>query len=268
VARAIDAVGAALAASGGAPGSIGAAVAAARAPEGAPAVTADLAAQVRTYYGLGFAADRRNVPFLRSALRAERDPALRLAIGECLYLSDPDGDTARRTFLDAVPSDPQVLARLWAATGAGEPGARITPILPSLGDLAADANPDALARLVELSPAGALDGGLARTLSDVLADVASMAPEELVGALRGASPAAQEAAVGALGAGVARSDEREHSFPASLRELAARQDETGAFARELQPRLAAAVSAANAARTAPALVPATGALPARAPGGG
>jgi D-alanyl-D-alanine carboxypeptidase/D-alanyl-D-alanine-endopeptidase (penicillin-binding protein 4) len=268
VARAIDAVGAALAASGGAPGAIGAAVAATRPPEDLPAVAADLAAQVRTYYGLGHAADRRNAPFLRSTLRAERDPALRLAIAECLLLSDPDGETARRTFLEAIPTDPQILARLWTAAGAGLPGAAITPVLPTLGDLAADANPDALARLVELTPAGALDGGLSRALSEVLADVASMAPEELVAALRGASPAAQEAAIGELGAGVVRSDEREHPFPGSLRELAARQDETGAFARELQPRLLAAITAANAARTAPTLVPATGSLPARAPGGG
>jgi D-alanyl-D-alanine carboxypeptidase/D-alanyl-D-alanine-endopeptidase (penicillin-binding protein 4) len=268
VVRSVDAVGAALAASGGAPGAIGAAVAAARAPEGAPAVAADLAAQVRTYYGLGRAGDRRNVPFLRSALRTERDPALRLAIGECLYLSDPDGDTARRTFLDTVPQDPQALARLWTAAGAGAPDAEVIPVLPSLGDLAADANPDALARLVELAPASAQDGALFRALADVLADVAAGAPEELVLALQGATPAAQEAAVGALGAGVARSDEREHPFPASLRELAARQDDTGGFARALQPRLAAAVTAANAARTQPSLVPAAGALPGKAPGGG
>jgi D-alanyl-D-alanine carboxypeptidase/D-alanyl-D-alanine-endopeptidase (penicillin-binding protein 4) len=267
VARSIDAIGAALAASGGAPGAVGAAVAAARAPEGAPGVVADLAPQVRTYYGLGFAGDRRNVAFLRSALRTERDPALRLAIGECLYLSDPDGETARRTFLDAVPSDPQVLARLWAAAGAGAPGATVTPVLPSLGDLAADANPDALSRLVELAPAGNLDGGLSRTLSEVLSDVASMAPEELVAALHAASPAAQEAAIGALGVGVARSDEREHPFPGALRELAARQDDAGAAARDLQPRIGAAIAAANAARTAPTIVPATGALPARAGGG-
>jgi D-alanyl-D-alanine carboxypeptidase/D-alanyl-D-alanine-endopeptidase (penicillin-binding protein 4) len=267
VTRSIDAIGAALAASGGAPGAVGAVVAAAKAPEGAPTVATDLAAEVRTYYGLGHAGDRRNLPFLRSALRSERDPALRLAIGECLYLSDPDGETARRTFLDAIPADPQALARLWVAAGAGVAGADLAPILPSLGDLAADANPDALARLVDLAPASALDGGLSRALSAVLSDVASMAPEELVAALRAAAPAAQEAAIGALGEGVARSDEREHPFPAALRDLAAREDEAGAFAKTLQPRIAAAISAANAARTAPTLVPAAGTLPSR-PGGG
>ena len=196
----------------------------------------------------------------------ERDPALRLAIAECIYLSDPDGDTARRTFLEALPQDPQVLVRLWSAAAPGAEGPEV-PVLSSLGDLAADAGGDALARLVDLAPAGALDGGLSRALADVLADVAANVPEEMVAALHAASPAAQDAAVGALGAGVARSSEREHPFPAALRELAGHQDETGAFARALQPRLAAAVAAANAARAAPTLVPASGSLPARTPGG-
>jgi D-alanyl-D-alanine carboxypeptidase/D-alanyl-D-alanine-endopeptidase (penicillin-binding protein 4) len=266
--RAVDALGAALAASGGAPGSVGAAVAAAKEPaEGAPpALAQNLPAQLKTYYTLGRAGDRRNLAFLRSALLSERDPALRLAIAECLYLSDPDGQTARRTFLDALPQDPSALVRLWTAAGAGTPGVE-SPVLPSLGDLAAEGTADALARLVDLAPAGADDAGLARALADVLADVGAMAPEELVATLRAASPAAQEAAIGALGTGVARSDEREHPFPAALRELAARQDEAGAFARTLQPRLAAAVAAANAARAAPTLVPSSGTLPAR-PGGG
>ncbi len=262
--RSVDALGAALAASGGAPAALGAAVALAKAPEPAPAAASDLAAPLRTYYALGRAGDRRNLPFLRSALRAEKDPALRLVIGECLYLSDPDGETARRTFLEVVPHDPQVLARVWTAAGAGTAGAEV-PVLPSLGDLAADASADALAKLVDLASAAALDGGLARTLSEIFADVAAMAPEELVAAVRTASPAAQDAAVGALGAGIARADEREHPFAAALRELAQHPDDAGAFARSLQPRLAAAIAAANATRSAPTLVPASGTLPARPP---
>jgi D-alanyl-D-alanine carboxypeptidase/D-alanyl-D-alanine-endopeptidase (penicillin-binding protein 4) len=266
--RSVDALGAALAASGGAPGSVGAAVAAAKEPgEAAPSLALDLPAQVRTYYALGRAGDRRNLAFLRSALLSERDPALRLAIAECLYLSDPDGQTARRTFLDAIPQDPAAFVRLWVAAGAGAPGVEV-PVLPSLGDLAADSSADALARLVDLAPAGAADGGLARALADVLADVAAGSPEELVGALRSASPAAQDAAIGALGTGIARSEEREHPFPGALRELGARHDEAGEFARALQPRLAAAIAAANAARAAPTLVPSSGTLPAREPSGG
>ena len=264
--RAVDGLGVALAASGGAPGTLGAAVALAKGapPEAAPAPTTELAAQAKTYYAMGRAADRRNVPFFRNALRTEKDPALRLAVGECLYLSDPDSDTARRTFLEATPQDPQAIARLFSAAGAGADEADL-PVLPSLGDLAADGSADALARLVELAPAGALDGALARAIADVLADVAASVPDELVAALRGASPAAQEAAVGALGAGIARSDERDHPFPAALRAMAGRQDDLAAFAKALEPRLTTAISAANATRSAPTLVPASGTVPARAP---
>jgi D-alanyl-D-alanine carboxypeptidase/D-alanyl-D-alanine-endopeptidase (penicillin-binding protein 4) len=267
--RAVDAMGTALAASGGTPGAVGAAVALAKgAPAESPAAApADLAASVRTYYALGRAGDARNLPFLRTALRTETEPALRLAVAECVLLSDPDGDTSRRTFLDAVPSDPQVLLRLWAAADAGPPAAD-APVLLSLGDIAAEGNAEALSRLVELAPAAALDARLAASLAQVLTDVAATAPDELVAALRAASEGAQEAAVGVLGSGLARAEERAHPFPAALRAIGERQDETGAFARALKPRLDAATTAGAAARGAPALVPATVKPPVRAPGGG
>jgi serine-type D-Ala-D-Ala carboxypeptidase/endopeptidase (penicillin-binding protein 4) len=266
--RSVDAIGTALAASGGTPGSLGAAVALARGAPAHPvpaATPADLAASVRTYYAMGRAGDPRNLQFLRTALRTETEPALRLAVAECVYLSEPDGETSRRTFLDALPQDAQVLARLWAAVEEGGAGAE-SPVLPSLGDLAAEGIPEAVAKLVELAAAAALDGRLAAALAEVVADVAASVPEELVAALRSAPSAAQEAAIGALGAGMPRSED--HAFPKALRAIAERQDELGAFAKALQPRLEAAATAGAAVRAAPALVPASGTLPARAPGGG
>jgi D-alanyl-D-alanine carboxypeptidase/D-alanyl-D-alanine-endopeptidase (penicillin-binding protein 4) len=266
--RSVDALGAALAASGGPPGSLGPAVALAKgAPPGEAPSPADLATRLRTYYAMGRAGDRRNVPFFRSALRSERDPQLRLVLGECLYLSDPDSETGRRTFVEAIPQDPQVLAQAFAAAGGGTEGGDL-PVLESLGDLVAEGTADALPRLVELAPASASGGELARAYADVLADVAASSPEEVVQALAAASPAVQEAAIGALGAGIARSDEREHPFPAALRKLGERQDEASTFAGALVSRLATAIAAANAARSAPSLVPASGTIPARAPGGG
>jgi D-alanyl-D-alanine carboxypeptidase/D-alanyl-D-alanine-endopeptidase (penicillin-binding protein 4) len=267
--RSVDAMGTALAVAGGAPGSVGAAVALAKeAPaQGAAAAPGDLAASVRTYYALGRAGDARNLPFLRTALRAESEPALHLAVAECVYLSDPDGDTSRRTFLDAVPADAQVLHRLWTAADAGAGGGEV-PVLLSLGDLAAEGSAEALSRLVGLAPAAPLEARLAGALAEVLTDVAATVPDELVAALRAASPEAQEAAVRAMGAGLARSEERTHPFPAALRAIAERQDETGAFARALKPQLDAATMAAASARGAPVLVPATVKPPARAPGGG
>lgn len=247
--RAVDAIGEAIAAAGGPPEALGAAIAHARGapPPAVPAASpADLAASVKTYYALGRTSDRRNLAFLRSALRAEAEPALRLAIAECVYLSEPDGETSRRTFLEAVPADPSVVARLWAAGAEEDP----PPALPSLGELAAEGNPDALAKLVEVAPAGALDASLASAVADLLAQAASSAPEELVQALRAAPPPAQEAAIAALGAGLTRSEEAEHPFPKALAELAKRQDDLGAFARTAEARLAAAVEAGRGAKAA------------------
>ncbi|HEY6100054.1 MAG TPA: D-alanyl-D-alanine carboxypeptidase/D-alanyl-D-alanine-endopeptidase [Anaeromyxobacter sp.] len=261
VIRSVDALGTALAASGGKPGALGAAIALAR---GAPPATspaaapADLAASVKTYYALGRAGDARNLHLLRSALRAEGEPALRLALAECVYLSEPDGDTSRRTFLEAVPADPQVLGRLWAAAQ----GEETPPVLASLGELAAEGNPDALGKLVGIAPAAALDGKLASAIADLVAEVAASVPEELVLALRAAPAAAQEAAIGALGAGLARSEDREHPFPAALKELAKKEDDAGAFARALGPKIAESIAASAAARAAPSLVPTSTTLPA------
>jgi D-alanyl-D-alanine carboxypeptidase/D-alanyl-D-alanine-endopeptidase (penicillin-binding protein 4) len=203
------------------------------------------------------------VHLLRTALRAEEDPALRLAIAECVHLSDPDGDTSARTFLDAIPADPQVLVRLWTAGAAEDP----RPVLPSLGDLAGEGTPDALAKLVELAAASLLDPALGAAIGDALAGVAASAPAELVAALRAAPAVAQDAAIGALGGGLARSEERDHPFPAALHALAQKDGEEGAFARTLEPRVADAVKASRAARAAPALVPAGGTVPASAAAG-
>jgi serine-type D-Ala-D-Ala carboxypeptidase/endopeptidase (penicillin-binding protein 4) len=268
VVRTVDAVGSALAASGGPPAALGAAVALAKAPAtpatpAAAAATPEALAQaVRTYYALGRAGDPRNVAFLRGALRSEGDPAIRLAIAECIYLSDPESEGARRAFLEAVSPDAAALGRLWSANA----GARPTPVLPSLGDLAAEGGGDALARLVELAQASAQDGGLAAAIADALAGVSASAPEELVSALRAAPGSVADAAIGALGAGLARSDDPDQPFPATLRALAQREGDAATFARALLPRLDDATRAGAASRAAPALVPAAaGSFPARAP---
>ncbi len=260
VVRAVDALGSALAASGGPPAAVAAAVASGKEqPAGATVVVTaaapgDLAEAARTYYALGRAGDPRNEAFLRTALRAEVDPALRLAIAECVYLSDPEGDTARRTFLEALAPEPQVLGRLWTTLGTDSP----PPVLGSLGDLAGEGMPEALAKLIELAPASALDGRLAEGLAVTLSGVADSAPEELVQALRAAPPAQADAAVGVLGAGLASAEEADRPFPAALRALATRRNELGAYARALGPRLEQARRAGDAARATPAMVPAGG----------
>jgi D-alanyl-D-alanine carboxypeptidase/D-alanyl-D-alanine-endopeptidase (penicillin-binding protein 4) len=267
-ARAVDALAAALAAQGGGAKRMGEAVALV---EPAPATAAgpslqDQRAAVQTWRQLARAADRRNVALLRTALRAERDPALRLAIAECIYESDPDGDSAQRAFLDTVAASGAALPRLVAlAADPGEPG----PVLPALGALAADGQPEAMARLLELASTLAAEPQLLEAVGDVLAGVAQSNPKELVDALRNTPPAALEAAAGALASGVLRSDDDERAFERFLKELAGGEDQGATFARALEARLAAAESAARAPRPSeqPTIGPPSSTAPELRPGG-
>jgi D-alanyl-D-alanine carboxypeptidase/D-alanyl-D-alanine-endopeptidase (penicillin-binding protein 4) len=281
--RAVDALGSALAAAGGPPGELDLVVARARAPAArpVPAAAGDLAPAVRAYAALGRQGDRRNVNFLRGALRAEAEPALRLAIAEALYLSAPDSEAARRALLETVAAEPAALDRLAAivaADGAAPPAeapgggpaadAAAVPVLGPLADLAAEGGAEALQRLVEVAPAYLRAGGpaapgpLGAAVADALAGVAAAAPEELALALRAAPAPGAEAAVAALADGLARADAREGGL-AALRALAGKGDGDGpAAARALLAQLEAADAARAAARTPPA-APAMGPAPAR-----
>jgi D-alanyl-D-alanine carboxypeptidase/D-alanyl-D-alanine-endopeptidase (penicillin-binding protein 4) len=237
ITRAVDALGSALAAAGGEPAELGEAVALATAPATpAPGAAEDAAqrAHVATYRRLGAAGDRRNLPLLRTAVRSERDPVVRAVAAEAVYLSDPYGETARRTFLEAVPADPEVLLRLRAAAGPDAP----SPLLGSLADLAAEGVPEALSRLVELSPAGSRDPALDSEISETWVEVARTAPDETLAALRAASEAGSAAALSALARGLARAREPSHPFAVAVRRAAAEGDgDLAGFARALAPKL-------------------------------
>ncbi len=279
--RAVDALGSALAAAGGQASAMGAAVASASAP--APAAEDDgrVRAHLATYYRLGRSGDPRNAAFLRTALKTESDPVLRLAAAEAVYLSDPDAEFARRGFLEVVAADGAALGRL-EALASGDDGP--VPVLGTLGDLAADGAPEAMVRLVELSPVAAPP--VSERLSDLWDEVAREAPEETLRALRTSSPAGAEAALASLARGMVHSGEGgPHPFVEALRRLAgggaagpgadgdagpgpgadvnarpgAAGDakvgadgiaEMGAFARSLGPRLEEAVAAARVAQQA------------------
>ena len=179
--------------------------------------------------------DRRNLPLpahrgaLREAIRWCAPSA-----AEAVYLSDPYGETARRTFLEAVPADAEVLLRLRAAAGPEAP----SPLLGSLADLAAEGVPEALSRLVELSPAGSRDPALDSEISETWVEVARTAPEETLAALRAASEAGSAAALSALARGLARAREPSHPFAVAVRRAAAEGDgDLAEFARALAPKL-------------------------------
>jgi len=253
--RAVDAVGSALAAAGGRPGDLGAAVASAMPPRSEPhdEATADVKAHLATYYRLGRSGDPRNVPFLRTALKTEGDPVLRIAAAEAVYLSDPDSEQGRRAFLDGVAADGAVsFARLRALGGELESPA---PVLGSLADLAAEGVDEALARLLELTPAALSDPALADRMSELWEDVSRNAPEEVVRALGAAPALVSDAAVGAIARGLARAKEPDHPLAETVRQLAKGDGVDAAYARRLGPQLEAQLVAAKAVlQAAPATI--------------
>ncbi|HET9552409.1 MAG TPA: D-alanyl-D-alanine carboxypeptidase/D-alanyl-D-alanine-endopeptidase, partial [Anaeromyxobacteraceae bacterium] len=158
---------------------------------------AEIGAIVRTYLALGRAGDRRNVAFLRTALRTETEPTVRLAVAEAIYRSDPDGDAPRRALLDAAAPalDPAALAPLLA----GAEPADAAPVLAALADLAADGSAEALARLVELAPAATATPPVSAALAAVLADLADAIPDELRRAVEGQPPPVRNAVAALVG---------------------------------------------------------------------
>jgi serine-type D-Ala-D-Ala carboxypeptidase/endopeptidase (penicillin-binding protein 4) len=249
--RAIDAVGSALAAAGGKPADLGAAVASATPPPSTPQdeEKADVKAHLATYYRLGRSGDVRNVAFLRTALETERDPVLRVAAAEAVYLSEPDSESGRRAFLDGVAAEGVTsFARLRALGAELESPA---PVLGSLADLAAEGVQDALARLVELTPAAAADPALSDRMGELWEDVARNAPDEVVRALQLAPAPAADASLAAIARGLVRAQEPEHPLPDAIRRAQADADgAVAAYARALAPKLDEQLAAARAVRQA------------------
>ncbi|HET7753079.1 MAG TPA: D-alanyl-D-alanine carboxypeptidase/D-alanyl-D-alanine-endopeptidase [Anaeromyxobacteraceae bacterium] len=247
--RAVDALGTALAGAGRR-AKLDEAVAMAVPPSGGPeSAPAEAKGHIATYYQLGSAGDPRNIQFLRTALRTEQDPALRIAAAEAIYMSDPDADSARRAFLEAVAADASALGRLRATTAELQ---LPDPILSSLADLAVDGNTEAISRMIELAPVFTGDAAASSTYEDRVVDVAASAPAELLAALRTGDAAAVDLAVTALARGRSRATEPDGSFDQAL--AAAARDtrpEVASHARALISRLAERAAAAKAATITP-----------------
>ena len=240
--RGVDAVGTALAAMGGAPAELGAAVASAGPPPSRVDAAEDVKAHLAIYYRLARSGAQRNLAFLRTSLETETDPVLRMAAAEAVYLSDPDSEPSRRAFLDAVAADGASFPRLRALGGDLEYPA---PVLGALGDLAAEGRADALARLIDLSPVAMSDPTLVDGVSDLWEDVARDAPDDVVAALRAAPAPASDAALGAIARGLARAGAADDPFLESVRRAQADPD-SGTYARSLERRLDEQIAAARA----------------------
>jgi D-alanyl-D-alanine carboxypeptidase/D-alanyl-D-alanine-endopeptidase (penicillin-binding protein 4) len=246
---------------------------------------AELKARLATYAALSQRPDKKNLPFLRSALRTERDPLLRVVAAEALYRSDPDAGGG--ALLEAMP----VSADLWVRLRAlGRELALQLPVVPSLLDLAAEGSSEALARILAVAPlarGAEHDEALEHALSEGLIDVGDAAPDEIVSALRGAPQAQARAVVELIAIGLAQAgtDPQKFALAQALRDNAARGRidpalsgqwlallEHGptpatpvAAAPASPPAAASPKGAAAPAPSSPALVPASVTTPAAPP---
>jgi serine-type D-Ala-D-Ala carboxypeptidase/endopeptidase (penicillin-binding protein 4) len=234
VVQTIDALGTALAASG-TPAGPGAALAALGPPASVASPADEARARLKTYLQLGSQADRRNVAFLRTAWRNEKDPALRAAVADSIYQSSPQDYIGTRALLDSFSASDDVYLRLRLlsrALGVETPG------VSSLVTLGAEGNPEALARLIELGRAASSDEHAKSDLAVAFSEVARTAPDELVHALQVAAPLDREVALALLAKGLEREADPDHPFWPAVRQLmGATEPVRAAFAKELESGL-------------------------------
>lgn len=239
----LDALGAAVAATGSSLGPSNAV--AALADNGRPAgAINDVAARIKTYLELGKQRDQRNIGFLRTAWRSERDPAVRAVLAESLYQSNPHDYLGARTLLDSYAATGEVYGRLRDV-------ARVlsvdVPGVSSMVELAAGGNTEALARVLELAGAAGTDAQSQQEMSEALGEVARTAPEELVVALRAANAGDREASTSLLARALVQAGQADHPFWKSLRRtLGASDPQLAAFAKGLDSALSQKVAEAKA----------------------
>lgn len=261
VVRGLDALGTAVASVGSTLGPGRAVAELASGDKASSGPPAEVSSRVKTYLALGSQRDPRNIGFLRTAWRSERDPAVRAVVAESLYQSNPQDYLGVRTLLDSYSAGTEVFGRL--RTVARELSVEV-PGLGSLVELAASGNAEALARVIELSGASAGDAAAEGEMAEGLGAVARTAPEELVQALRGATNTDREVATRLLARGLAQAGEAEHPFWKALsKTLGSTDTKLADFARSLEGMLSRKVAEEKAPKPQP-LVPAQVVAPAAA----
>lgn len=238
----IDAVGAAVAATGstGGPSSALASLT----PPSVVGPMEELKARLKTYAVFAVKADKRNGPFLRTSWRTEKDPAIRAVIAEALYQSDAREFASTRMLLDSVSAGDEVYGRLKRA--AKELGVE-TPLIGSIVELAASGSGEALARLYELTRAASGDEAGELVMQDALATVANEAPLEVLMSLKSAPPADRTSALDALADGMARAAKPEAPLWGQLKALQGSLDpNTVDFARQVEVTLSQRIAEAKA----------------------
>lgn len=176
----------------------------------------EVVARATTFANLGRMADHRNLPFLRSALRTERDPLLRAVLADAVYRSDPESGPG--VLLENVPSEPDAFGRL---RGMGQDLSIPTPLVSPIIDIAAEGHPEALETLLSLARRARGDEAFEALLTDGLQEIGRNAPDELFEALRTANAELADRAIELLQRGIAASGERtDHPFLVRLKQPA------------------------------------------------
>lgn len=244
VVRGLDALGAAVAASGSMMGPSRAVAAISDSSTRTGPEVGEVGSRIKTYLELGKQRDQRNISFLRTAWRSEKDPAVRAVLAESLYQSNPNDYLGARTLLDSYSAGEDVYGRLRAVARALS---MEVPGVSSMVELAAGGNAEALLRVVELAGASRGDAAAEAELAEALGEVARTAPEELVVALREAGAPERDTSVTLLARGLVQAGEADHPFWKSLRkQLGATDPALAAFARTLDATLSQKVAEAKA----------------------
>ena len=193
---------------------LGAAIASGGAPKKEPpppvnlSANDELRARVITYVKLGRDADKRNLPFLRSALATEQEPVLRSVVADSIYKCDSEGSW--QTLLDYTPKDADEFARLRVV---GQDLNIPTPMVTSLVAIAAEGNSEALSKTLELANYAAGDDATCALFAEGLQEIGRTAADELTAALKAADDGVRDAAINLLGRGIQLSEEKSaHPF--------------------------------------------------------
>ncbi len=192
-----------------------------------------LKTKMATYAAMGQRADPRNLPFLRSAWRAERNPLLRAAIADAAYQSDPRESSTVHLVLESAQAEALLPAARVARSLALEP-----PLLGPLSELASNGSTEAAQRLVAFGAASSGDLGLAGQIGTQLAWASELAPNGLIQAFAALSDEARPAGIEVLGLGFSNAPKLRTAFQSALDSASANGDAgAGAISNGLGRRL-------------------------------
>ncbi|MFL5320667.1 MAG: D-alanyl-D-alanine carboxypeptidase/D-alanyl-D-alanine-endopeptidase [Myxococcaceae bacterium] len=243
VLQGMDAIGAAVAASGSEKGPKSA-VAQVMTQDTVVGSTDELKSRVKTYLALAKQADKRNIPFLRTAWRSEKDPAVRAVVADAIYQSSPDDYLGVRALLDSFSASDAVYGRLRSTSK--DLGIEI-PGVSSIIDLAASGNTEAIGRLMDLAKAAPDDAAAKKELADAFTDVAKTAPDELINSLKAATQPDRDVVTALLASGLNSAGDANHPFwPALRKAMGSADPSVSGFAKSLEGALSLKIAEAKA----------------------